>query len=165
MPYIPLVISSLGCVVISFLLSRLEKKSGLVKRVVLKLEFSHSPETVKNLLANANEHALNYLRLNTFLDFFFIIGYTSVFIYAAAIVQGNYTLFSSLPAWLPFVWIVPGACDCIENIFLLGFLRNEMHENQFSLYLSVVRVKWILIIPGVLVALAGIFIALCKYLF
>lgn len=165
MPYIPLFISVIACLIISFVLSLMEKKAGLAKRVVLKLEFSHSPATVKELLANANEKALTYLRLNTLMDFVFIVSYSSVFIYAAAIVQGNYRIFESLPLWLPLVWALPGVCDCIENIFLLDFLKKDMHEKQFSLYMTVVRVKWILIVPGIAVALAGIFIALCKFLF
>lgn len=118
--------------------------AGGDKNIIVKLELAKDVDVAQALLAPYDEAHLQWLRLNTQLDFAFLLSYSLVFYFALV-----YWL-SKIPAardWsqVPLLAFIPGVLDVVENLFILNFLNNDFTTKYFSLYYWCVHIKWGLI--------------------
>ncbi|MCX7549602.1 hypothetical protein [Xanthomarina sp. F2636L] len=112
-----------------------------------EIQFS---QTLSNFNSNIQEHYKN-LRNNTYYDFGFIIIYSLLFYTTYRVFQ------SSTRTRVSKLWIIlclaPGVFDIIENILLLNLLTHSESTWMFNAFWFVVRAKWTLVIPFVLINL------------
>lgn len=129
-------------------------QAGGDKDIVIKLELAPNIETVQSLLAPYDEAHIQWLRLNTQLDFVFILTYSFVFFFA---ISWWLDKFTQTDQWnqIPFLAFVPGILDVIENNFILVFLRHDFGTAYFNYYYWCVHIKWGLV-PAMLVPSLGL---------
>ena len=130
-----------------------ESKSEGEQGIIIKLELAPNIQSVEQLVAKFYDEHILWLRLNTQLDFIFLLTYTSLFLFA---LKGLWErLFKTNPsALLLCVAFVPGVLDVVENLFLLDFLNRDFSTSYFSVYYWCVHAKWALV--GVFVILSFI---------
>lgn len=110
-----------------------------------EIQFS---QTLADFKINIPEHYKN-IKNNTYYDFGFIIVYSLLFFATYRVFQ------SSTRSQISKLWIIlclaPGAFDIIENILLLNLLSHSESDWLFHAFWLVVRAKWTLVIPFVLI--------------
>ncbi len=133
--------------VILFTESKAEGEQG----IIVKLELAPNIQAVEQLVLKFDDEHIQWLRLNTQLDFIFILTYSSLFFFA---LKGLWKrLYKTNPsALLLCVAFVPGVLDVVENLFILGFLNRNFSTAYFSIYYGCVHAKWVLV--GVFVLLS-----------
>ncbi len=119
-------------------------QAGGDKNIIVKLELAQDIDIAQALLAPYDEAHLQWLRLNTQLDFVFILTYSMLFYFAMVF------WISKIPAakdWsqVPLLAFIPGVLDVVENLFILRFLNHDFSTTNFSLYYWCVHIKWGLI--------------------
>ncbi|MES2620451.1 MAG: hypothetical protein V4615_06330, partial [Bacteroidota bacterium] len=104
---------------------------------------------VEQLVAKYDEEHLQWLRLNTLLDFLFILTYTSLFFFA---VKGLLERFAAVPDYRLLLGVVslPAVLDVVENVFILQFLKHDFSTSYFEVYYWCVHLKWVLVTMFVL---------------
>ena len=129
-------------------------QAGGDKNIIVKLELAQDIDIAQALLAPYDEVHLQWLRLNTQLDFVFILTYSMLFYFALVF------WISKIPAakdWsqVPLLAFIPGLLDVVENLFILRFLNHDFSTTNFSLYYWCVHIKWGLI-PFLLIPTLGL---------
>jgi hypothetical protein len=127
-------------------------QAGGDKDIIIKLELAPNIEAVQNMLAPYDATHTAWLRLNTQLDFVFILTYSLTFFFAFAYILEGKTW--SRLAWLAFV---PGLLDVVENNFILIFLQHDYSTPYFAIYYWCVHLKWGLI-PVLLLPSLGLLV-------
>src|SRR5688500_10695468 len=128
-----------------------ESKSGGESRIIVKLELAGTIEEVEYLLLNYNEDQLEWLRINTQIDFLFLLTYTSLFLFGLKGLLESYGN-KKERNWMLLLALVPGILDAVENVFILNFLNRDFSTPYYNVYYWVVHLKW---------GLVAIFVLLC----
>ena len=121
-----------------------ERQSGSDHGIIIKLELAPSLELVQKLTGSYDEPHIRWLRLNTELDFFYIISYTALFFFAFEGLLERFSTTGKLKL-LVFLAAIPGIFDVVENLFLLNFLNHDFRTPYFSIYYFSVHIKWALV--------------------
>ena len=145
-------ISVLAVVIVSWLMLYTESKSDGEAGIIVKLELAPTIETVKHLLAPFDEEHISWLRVNTELDFLFIITYSALFFFALKGLLEGWGKTNQWKVFLPLAFAA-GVLDVIENLFILNFLNRDFSTPFFSIYYIVVHLKWGLVAVFVLLSL------------
>lgn len=132
-----------------------ENQAGGESGIIVKLELAPTLHDVELLIANYDDEHLQWLRLNTLLDFLFILTYTALFFFA---VKGLLERFVTLQNYLPVLGAVslPGFLDVVENTFILQFLGRDFSTSYFEVYYWCVHFKWVLVTMLVLACFANL---------
>lgn len=129
-----------------------ENQAGGESGIIVKLELAPTLHDVELLIANYDDEHLQWLRLNTLLDFLFILTYTALFFFA---VKGLLDLFGAVPNYLLLLGVasLPGFLDVVENTFILQFLNRDFSTSYFEVYYWCVHFKWVLVAVFILLSL------------
>ncbi|MEP7377684.1 MAG: hypothetical protein ABI675_30045 [Chitinophagaceae bacterium] len=124
---------------------------------ILNVEFATTRQyMLEHILAgqSSQEVAFNTLKMNTILDFGFIIGYSLLTFFSLKIILDVFQL--TLRNWVYVIAFTAGVFDVLENIFLIHVATTGLTEPSLF-FIWVVRLKWataivpLLVIPVVLV--------------
>ena len=129
-----------------------EWQSGDDHGIIVKLELAPSIQEIEKLVSSYDDEHLQWLRLNTQLDFLFIVTYSSLFFFAATGLLEKMKRTGNLK-WLTTITYVPAILDVIENAFILQFLQRDFGTLHFQLYHNCVITKWILVAAFVLLSI------------
>ena len=129
-----------------------ESQSGAEEGIIIKLELSPSLEQLESLLQNYNDEQLWWLRLNTLLDFVFIVCYSSLFFFSLKGVL-NRSLMLRRFTYFSFLAFLPGILDVIENAFILSFLKRQFDTPFYEVYYWFVHAKWFLVTVCIVLSL------------
>jgi hypothetical protein len=82
-----------------------------------------------------------------------MVTYSAVFYFAA---QWLIVHFKKGSNWLvlPYLLVLPGLLDVVENLYILQFIDGNYCDDIFGIYFTVVRLKWMLIPLGLVVGLS-----------
>ncbi len=120
---------------------------------ILPIEFSDRLEEFHQLVAQ--EKSIDTLKNHTYLDFFLIVCYSVLFYASFKIFILSIQL--QIPPKYLLLCLLPGLFDVVENWALLGLLDQENVSDDsccFSIFYWAVRIKWLLIIPFLLMTMA-----------
>lgn len=116
---------------------------------LIAIEFAPSAFDLSRLIQK-----INYIRplyYNTLTDFIFIFAYTLLFYFSGRILCDLLEFYQT--QWL-FLFSLPMLCDMIENFLLIDMLLAIPEDySAFCFFYWAVRLKWLLVIPGILSAL------------
>lgn len=118
---------------------------AIIVKNIGEIQFSNS---LSDFNTNINVFIKN-IRCNIIYDFLFIIAYSSLFYLAYRVFQSSMRIPTS--KILVMLCVFPGVFDIIENILLLSLLNNPDSNWLFNTFWIIVRAKWTLIIPFVLI--------------
>jgi hypothetical protein len=129
-----------------------ESLAGGESGIIVKLELVPTLAEAEQLVAKYDDEHLQWLRVNTLLDFVFILTYTALFFFA---LKGLLDLFGAVPNYLLLLGVasLPGVLDVVENIFILQFLDRDFSTSYFEVYYWCVHVKWTLVVIFILLSL------------
>lgn len=112
---------------------------------IYRIQFSDSKVDLLNEIKSKS-----ILTKNLFFDFGFIIAYTLLFWFSIKIF--DLTLSLKLNKKIYYLVLLPGLCDVLENICLFSLLKT-FDSSVFFVFWSCVRIKWIVLIPFILINL------------
>ena len=116
---------------------------------LIQIEFAKTADELAQLLQPYSNTTVLYY--NTLTDFIFIITYTLLFYYSGRILCD--LLEFTRTRWL-LLLLLPASLDVAENLLLLEMLSTVPHDySSFCFFYWAVRLKWLLVIPGMLLAL------------
>lgn len=122
---------------------------------IIGLEISYPAEKITAILSGLDAPVKTILRYHLSFDFVFMAGvYPGIACMCMMARQkwsGKKISYLLVPMALlqPVAW----ACDIAENCFLLKWTADPASVSQFGLYHTVVYVKWLIALAGVLLAL------------
>ena len=130
-----------------------EKQSLCGKDIIIPLELADSIAAFKALLVSSCR--LEWIERNTYLDFVFIISYTTTLFFALRTLTEDLKLADVLR---PLIWLVvlPGMFDAVENVLLIKFLyidASTVSDSLFSLYYWCVHIKFAMLIVILVITL------------
>ncbi len=140
-----------------------KKAAPLDDNFIYKLELAETPAIVIQLIAPENSIDLGWLKINTLIDYLFLVAYSSVFFFSTKWLLENFN-FSGRLLLLPFIWFLPAIFDAIENLYILSFCGGDFRESSFSIYYTVVRIKWAMVPFGIISGFSPLFIKAYAYL-
>ena len=129
-----------------------ESKSEGEQGIIIKLELAPNIHAVEQLVSKFDDEHIQWLRLNTQLDFIFLLTYTSLFVFA---LKGLWErLYKTNPSALLLGFaFIPGVLDIVENFFILSFLNRDFSTSYFNIYYWCVHAKWVLVGAFVILSL------------
>ena len=122
---------------------------------IIGLEITYPKDQVAAIFKGLDEPARSLLRFQLLFDFAFMAGvYPGIAALCMMAVQkSRKPLFRQLLLTLAALQAVAWACDIIENVYLLKWLRIPDTISDFGFYHIVVWVKWILALGAALIAI------------
>ena len=122
---------------------------------IIGLEITYPKEQVAAIFQGLEEPARSLLRFQLLFDFAFMAGvYPGIAaLCMMAVHKTRKPLFRQLLLALAALQGLAWACDNIENVFLLKWLRSPGTISDFGFYHMVVWVKWILALGAALIAI------------
>ena len=122
---------------------------------IIGLEITYSKEQVAAVFLGLQEPARSLLRFQLLFDFTFMAGvYPGIAaLCMMAFHKNRKLLLRQLLLVLAALQAVALACDMIENVYLLKWLRRPETISNFGLYHVVVWAKWILALTAALIAI------------
>lgn len=145
-----LITVALGCVFFFY--------EAISVKNILEIEFSGNLGVFKNNIAGN----LEKIRTNTYYDFVFILGYTLLFYFTYRVFQSSMRIPVS-KLWV-LLCMIPGILDIIENILLLNLINHAGSNGLFNVFWLVVRAKWTLVIPFVMINLTILIYYLLRFI-
>lgn len=116
-----------------------------IKVNIGEIEFSSS---LSGFIENIGTN-VDVVQANIYYDFIFIIVYTALFYFSYRVFQSSMRV-SVSKLWI-LLCMLPGILDCIENLLLLYLINNQDTTLVFSVLWCVVRAKWTLAIPFIII--------------
>jgi hypothetical protein len=97
---------------------------------IVSFELAKTPSQAETIMIQWGETGVEAARLNTFIDFFFILAYASFGYFASLILTENdpYSTVKRTGKIMAQGMIVAGAFDVIENLAMLQTLNNNISE-------------------------------------
>ncbi len=92
---------------------------------------------------------IDVLLNNLCLDFAFIIAYSFLFYYSFKVFFELLNINNKNSLLL--IFFIPGIFDAIENLLTIAMINGK--DVSFTLYYCVVRIKWFLFIPNIIIVL------------
>ena len=114
---------------------------------LLRLQFVSNKTSFNAELSSMKELILLN---NLYLDFVFVIVYSFLFYYSFKVFFELLNI-SNKNALL-LIFFIPGMFDIVENILTLEMVEGK--NVSFTLYYCVVRIKWFLCIPNIIIVLS-----------
>ncbi|MBL0270918.1 MAG: hypothetical protein IPP99_20160 [Chitinophagaceae bacterium] len=122
---------------------------------IIGLEISYSGDRLVEILSGITPAVKQTLGYHLYFDFAFMAGVYPGIASLCMIARGK-----SRKGWLRQLLLILAiaqgiawACDIIENIYLLNWIRNPASAGPFTTYHMVVLLKWILALTAALLAI------------
>lgn len=122
---------------------------------IIGLEISYSGDRMVEILSGISPAVKQILGYHLYFDFAFMAGVYPGIASICMMARGK-----SRSGWirqvlllLAFAQGIAWACDIIENIYLLSWIRNPADAGPFKIYHAVVILKWVLALCGAIIAI------------
>jgi hypothetical protein len=122
---------------------------------IIGLEATYSKEKVAALLSGLDETVSTILRYHLYFDFAFMAGVYPGIACLCMMARGRKVgkWMRAILSALALLQLVAWGCDIAENLFLLKWIADPETISSFELYHAVVYAKWVIVLPGALVAI------------
>jgi hypothetical protein len=117
---------------------------------MLELEFAPTQESFFATIKDSG-YTKPFLEKCIYIDYGFIVAFTSVFYFSFIILRAKYKDFFFYRRSFMFF---PGLLDVVENTIMLHMVRHgEVGELTYNLQMIIVYSKWVLVIPCSILAI------------
>ena len=124
------------------------------KFTIVGLELFYPKEKVAAILSGLDGHVKTILNYHLAFDFAFMAGVYPGIAALCMMVREKISSrgLKNVLLVLAVLQLTAWGCDIAENILLLNWVKNSTIENNFETYHLIVAAKWIIALPGVLLA-------------
>lgn len=115
----------------------------------------YSRETVTAILAGLNDQVKTILRYHLSFDYAFMAGVYTGIVALCMMASEKITraVGKKILLVLAGLQVVALACDIVENVYLLKWIRNPVFGGEFSMFHWIVLIKWIIVLAGAFFAI------------
>ncbi len=120
---------------------------------MLKLEFARNDA---HFLAVMQEYGYSeeWLEMMIYMDFAFLVTFSAIFYFSLKLLMAAGKV--KRRSFLGLFCLLPGLLDVVENILMLQIINHGWLGEQFQHFINVVWMKWIIVIPFILLSLVAV---------
>ncbi len=141
-------------------------KTSVTPAGILHLEFAYTADQVQHVLAawpsGQNSFLINPARLNTWLDFAFILSYAILLYQLCLWIAFNHPKLYVIGKWMATSSLAAAALDVLENVGMLWSISGSISETNSIFTFTCAAMKWLIVIFVLVFILVGTIAILVK---